>query len=490
MFNDDSMKKLLPLIVLCAAYLAGAAQPVSPLDYGLREATTGIGRYYALYNAHTEALARGTTVNYAGIDTLELELPPAWRSIPLGRHTDFGGLVLYVTNTVKHGALFSLSTAGSTVDLDKATVDGLDFTAVPELATGTRLLRLYDQKPWTERRGFGYMAYRSDLLVLHDGVAANTPVMPWNTDSTQLKATYYVVDTAAKSVRGLTMHRTKASTFRTYCLSVSGQYNVLVEDMHVTTPRSRMIADGVFSIGNSADIVVRDITVDGTYSGYGRSRNYGYAFSLNNCYNTRYERIRAHGNWGVFGSNNMSHTELVDCDIDRFDIHCYGRDVSLHRCYLHGRQTIFGSMYGTVLFDSCRFEDYVPVRIRSSYNAYTPFDVVMHDCTFRLTMAHHALVSIMLLDTADNPRPELREKCWPNLYVDGLVVEAPWTVRRLDIYDPIDNLDDLQREIGYLSTVRLRGLRTTNTRGRDRDLPLRLFSHQVKTKHTVDYTVE
>ena len=63
-------------------------------------------------------------------------------------------------------------------------------------------------------------------------------------------------------------------------------------------------------------------------------------------------------------------------------------------------------------------------------------------------------------------------------------------MRRLGIYDPIDNLDDLQREIGYLSTVRLRGLRTTNTRGRDRDLPLRLFSHQVKTKHTVDYTVE
>ena len=35
--------------------------------------------------------------------------------------------MLYVTNTVKHGALFSLSTAGATVDLDKATVDGLDF---------------------------------------------------------------------------------------------------------------------------------------------------------------------------------------------------------------------------------------------------------------------------------------------------------------------------------------------------------------------------
>ena len=488
------MKRVLPILLFfslpCAVFGQGAARTVSPLDYGLREATTGIGRYYALYNAHVEALRLGAEVSYAGIDSLELELPPSFKSIPLGRHTDFGGLVIRVTNNVKHGALFALTNGAVALQMDKATVDGQDYTAVPELARGLHLLLLKDRKPWTERRGFGYMAYRSDVVVVRDGRGQNRPVMPWNTDSTQLGASYCTVDDGLKEVRGLTMHRTRQSTFRTYCLSVTGQYNVLVEDMHVTTPRSKMIADGVFSVSNSAKLLFRNITVDGTYSGYGRTRNYGYAFSLNNVYDSRYEHIRARGNWGVFGSNNMSRTELVDCDIDRFDIHCYGRDVTLRRCYLHGRQTIFGSMYGTVLFDSCTFEDYVPVRIRSSYNAYTPFDIVMHDCTYRLTLQHRSLVSIMLLDTAENPRPELREKCWPNLYVDGLTVVAPWPVGTLNIYDPIDNLDDLNREIGYLSNVSIHGLKTVRPSGRETDVKMRLFSHDVKTKNEVNYTVE
>ena len=463
---------------------------VSPLDFGLREAASGMGRYYALYNAHTYAFHHGLEVTYDGIDTVNIELPPSWRSIPLGPNTDFGGLVLYVTNHARHGALFSLSTAATELAMDKAMVDGLDFRTVPQLSTGTCLLILNDRHPWTERRGYGYLAYRSDLLLLHDGMAENRPVMPWNSDSTLLKASYCQVDTSLKTVRGLTMHRQPGCMYRTYCLAVSCQYNVLIEDMHVSTPRSEMIADAVFSINNSARVTVRDVTVDGTYSGYGRTRNYGYAFSLGNDYDTRYQNIQANGNWGVFGSNNMSKTLLEDCDIDRFDIHCYGRDVTLRRCYLHGRQTIFGSMYGTVEFDSCRFEDYVPVRIRSSYNAYTPFDVVIRHCSFRLTPSHHALISIMLLDTADNPRPELKEKCWPNLLAEDLTVEAPWTVRRLDIYDPIDNLRDLKREIGYISNVQFRNLRTVGTNGRERKLNLRLFSHEVRTKQPVSLTIE
>ena len=56
-----------------------AAAQVSPLDYGLREATSGMGRYFALYNAHVDALYRGLEVNYDGIDTLEIELPPKSR---------------------------------------------------------------------------------------------------------------------------------------------------------------------------------------------------------------------------------------------------------------------------------------------------------------------------------------------------------------------------------------------------------------------------
>lgn len=470
--------------------LAVSQAQVSPLDYGLREATTGIGRYFALYNAHVAALQQGVEVDYSGIDTLELEIPLAFASIPLGQHTDFKGLVLYVTNHSKHGALFSLTQQAKPLALDKAMVDGLDFRSVPELSQGDYLLILDDKTPWTDRRGFGYTVYRKDLIVVHDGVGQNAPVAPWNTEATVLSASYCPVDTALKTFRNLTLHRVKGSSFKTYCLQVSGQSNVLVENVHVTTPKSRMIADRIFRIDNSTRVTLRDIDVEGTYSGYGSTRDYGYAFSLGNLYDTRYERIKAWGNWGVFGSNNLSRTELVDCDVDRFDIHCYGRDAVLRDCRLSKRQTLFTCMYGKVEFYNCHFKDYIPVRVRSSYNAYTPFDIEIHDCIWELTPRYHYLLRVNLLDTALNPRPELREKCWPNIYVDGLTIVVPLTVGRVYVIDPCDNRDDLKHEIGYISEVKLKGLKMVRPDGRAVKVPLKFSTYPFKSKNKINYEVD
>ena len=466
------------------------AQSVSPLDYGLREATSGMGRYFALYNAHVDALARGVEVDYTGIDTLELELPPSFKSIPLGPHTDFKGLVLYVTNHAKHGTLFTLSQPATSLSLDKALVDGLDYRSIPELAHGDYLLILNDMTPWTERRGFGYMQYRADLIVVHDGQGLNGPVMPWNTDSTRLKAYYVSIDTAQKVFRNLTMHRAKGCTYRTNLISVSGQYNVLIEHVHVTTPKSKIIADGIFSVSNSANVTLFDIKVEGTYSGKGRPDKYGYAFSLNNLYNSHFKYINAWGNWGVFGSNNLNRTWLSDCVVDRFDIHCYGRDAVLTNCTLSGRQTLYTSFYGKAEFHYCYFQNYIPVRVRSSYNAYTPFDIEIHHCTWELTPRYHCLLRVNLLDTALNPRPELREKCWPNIRVDGLTILVPWTVGKVYMIDPHDNLDDLKREIGYISEVKLKGLKMMRPGGKPVKIPIKLTTHEFQTKNPLDFTIE
>ncbi|MBR4230176.1 MAG: hypothetical protein IKR83_05645 [Bacteroidales bacterium] len=483
------MKRLV-LTAFMAIATTLAAQSLSPLDYGLREATTGIERYQALYNTHVEALKQGLPVSYDSIDTLELEMPAEWKSIPLGPTTDFGGLVIYVTNHTRHGALFTLSQSATAFEMDKMKVDSLDYRNIPELAEGWKLLILNDQNPWTERRGFGYMQYRRDLIVVHDGMGQNSPVMPWNTDSTRIKASFVNIDTTQKVFRNLTMHRMKGCTFRTNLISVSGQYNVLIENIHVTTPKSKMIADGIFSIGNSADITLRNIKVEGTYSGKGSPNKYGYAFSLNNLYNSRFEHIDAWGNWGVFGSNNLNRTLLSHCNVDRFDIHCYGRDAILSECHLEGRQTLYTSFYGKAEFYNCYFKDYVPIRVRSSYNAYTPFDIEIHDCTFELTPKHHYIVRINLLDTADNPRPELKEKCWPNLLVDGMTVIVPWTVGKLYAYDPCDNLKDLKREIGYIDRVELKNIKMIRPNGRSVKIPIKLTTHEFIPKNAVEFTIE
>lgn len=463
---------------------------ISPFDFGLREATNGIDRYWALYNAHVEARTAGLEVDYTGIDSLEIDLPPNFQSIPIGPRTDFGGLVIHVTNNAHDGALFALHNASSEITLAKETVDGLDFRLIPELSSGDKLIILSDQKPWTERIGYGYRVYRQDIIWVHDGKGMNAPIAPWNTDHTQMRATYVEVDTSQKWFRGLTLNRIMDSQFKTYCLSMSGQYNVLVEDVHVTTPKSKMIADAVFGVSNSVRITFRDITVDGTYSGYGRWRDWGYAFSLSNLWDTRFERVTADGNWGVFGTNNLSNTTLTDCDLNRFDIHCYGRDALLKGCTLRQRQTQFSSMYGTVTFDSCRFIDCIPVRIRSSYNAYTPFDIVMRDCVFELTPRHHSLANVMLLDTAANSRPELSIKCWPNLKIVNMTVIAPATIGTLNLYEPTGKLSELKKPVDYISKVEVNGLTVIRPNGKPGKVNVKLSSRKFSTIQKLDFTLK
>lgn len=476
------------LTLICAQNPLIMAQ-ISPFDFGLREAESDTARYWALYRTHTEALARGLEVSYEGIDTLEIELPADFKSIPIGTHNDFGGLVLYVTNHARHGSLFTLPNKTKELALTKHRIGTGDFRMIPELATGDKLLILKDDNPWTERIGYGYRVFRQDLIWVHNGKGMNTPIAPWNTDSTQLNASYCDVDTSLKVFRNLTLHRRESSTFRTECLYLKGQFNVLVEDVHVTTPKSKMIADGVFNVSSSARITFRDVTVDGTYSGYGRWRDYGYAFALNNLWDTKFERVTADGNWGVFGTNYLSNTTLTDCDINRFDIHCYGRDVLLKRCTLRQRQTQFSSMYGTVTFDSCRFADCIPVRIRSSYNAYTPFDIEMRDCTFELTMRHHSLVNVMLLDTAENNRPELSRKCWPNLTVSNMTVIVPGTVRAMNLYEPTGTLSELKKPVDHINKVIVNNLKTIRPNGKPASLPVRLSSRKFIPMQKMEITL-
>ncbi len=467
-----------------------ATAQISPLDYGLRDATTGIERYNALYKAHSEAISRGTTVSYEGIRQLDIELPPDFKSIPLGRYTDFGGLVLTVTNRSRHDALFVLNDWGAAVDLPKEMVDGRNFHSIPALSNGYKLLILKDQHPWTERQGYGYRVFRKDIVLVHDGRSTSGTIAPWNTDSTELSASYISIDTAQKVFRGLTLLRSKESTFRTYCLTMNGQYNVLVEDVLVSTPKSRLIDDRVFGVYDCMRITFRKVRVAGTYSGYGRWRDYGYAFSMSNVRDARFELVSADGNWGVFGTNNLANTTLTNCDINRFDIHCYGRDALLEQCTLRQRQTQFSSMYGTVTFDSCRFVDCIPVRIRSSYNAYTPFDIKMLNCSFELTPRHHSLVNVMLLDTAENSRPELNPKCWPNLFVTNMKVIAPRNVRTLNLFEPTGTLSELDKPVGYLNKVKVNGLQTTWANGKPADVRCQLSSKEFKTTNELQFTID
>ena len=434
---------------------------VSPLEFGLKEAKDGEARYRVLYATHSEARERGVDVDYSGIDTIEIEVPADAECIPLTRHNDFGGVVLVVRNNTKNHTLFGLRSMSKSIDIEKERLDRGDFGDIEVLKRGEKLLILSDETPWVgERIGYGSPAMRRDILLLKEGVAQNSPVAAWNTPATKARCSYVETDGGQKEIENLTIHRDRRSSYISFCISIENQNNVVLRNVRVTTPKSKLLHDGVIGIHNCTNVRVEDVTIEGTYSRAGVSTGYGYGFSMNNDWNTHFERVRADGNWGVFGTNCLSQTTLRDCDINRFDIHCYGRDAKMVGCRFRNKQTQFSSMYGTVEFDSCAFIDCIPVRIRSSYNAYTPFDIVMRDCVFEPTRRYHALVNVMMLDTNDNARPELKEKCIPNVRIENMRVEMPVGLGKIILFNPTGSTTECTSRVWHhLERVEIEGLR-------------------------------
>lgn len=428
------MPRILSLALLVLLPLAAAAQNLSPNDYGLREAVSDTDRYWALYRTHAAAVEAGVDVDYSGISELHIAIPTGAKTIPLTRHSDFQGLRLHVLNNADHLFLFTRNPSAQSVALDPAMVDSGDFSAVPELARGSWLLILQDLTPWTERQGFGYKVYRNDLILIRDGRAENRPVFPYATPETKMKCAYCPADSDTTLLANLTLIRDKRSTFRTYMAYCGNIHNLLLRDLAVQTPKSTLVGDAVVSLRNCSHVTVRRMHVDGTYSKSGTGSGSGYGIMANNLYHSLFDSVMGNAPWGLFGTNNMSSTRLENCHINRFDIHCYGRDVYCRNCYFHTKQTQFSSLVGTLRFDSCRFHDCVPVRIRSSYNAYTPFELVMRDCRFDATLQHRDLVAVMLLDSADNARPELRTKCLPNIDIQNLTVEVPIYLGHVNLF--------------------------------------------------------
>lgn len=165
--------------------------------------------------------------------------------------------------------------------------------------------------------------------------------------------------------------------------------------------------------------------LQGTYSRgndgeYGKK--YGYGISLENVYDFNARNLYARANWGVFGNNNVHLVNLEDCDINRFDIHCYGKDICCKNVNFVGLYNQYASVYGTIQYDKCTFTDFTPVLNGGSYNAYVEHDVVMNDCVFNVTSKKNYLIKMGNLNDVMNARSELTKKCLPNIKIRNLVV--------------------------------------------------------------------
>ena len=114
---------------------------VSPLDFGLQNAKTGEERFWVLYKTHETAKKRNWKVSYKGISKIEIDIPSDAISIPLGNKTDFCNVIIVTNNSNKDNFfLFELSQKHTSVSVPKAALATYNFSSVPELKRGRKLL--------------------------------------------------------------------------------------------------------------------------------------------------------------------------------------------------------------------------------------------------------------------------------------------------------------------------------------------------------------
>ena len=427
--------------------------PLSPLDMGLREAQTGEERFRILSKTHSIALSQGREVDYSGVGTVDLVIPSDASPILIGKNTDFKGTVFNVLNTTKNMYLFTLRGSKKAVTVTGAQIDAADYRDTPILASGLHLLAIEDKTPWVENReGYDYGATRREAVLVRDGVGSNGPCAPYDTPATNHKAWYCVADDDQKTFCNVTMNRDAACTFKTFLVRFEMQNNIKVSGVTVNTPLSELYGDSCVAFVFCTNILMEDIVMDGNYSDVDE---YGYSISCNAVWNSTFRRIRSNCRWAVFGCNNTHDSVIENCDIERFDTHCYGRNITMRDTHLRCKGLPAASIFGTILLERCYFEDCYLHAIRQDYNAYVDFDLIVKDC--EITPRNTAgLVSMGRLDALVNSRPELEIKRWPNVSIDGLKVNVPNGAASVPLFYIGSNKAD--KPLGYISDISVKNL--------------------------------
>lgn len=431
-----------------------APQSVSPYDYGLSDAKNGVERYNVLLKTHQYAVQHGIDVSYKGIRRIEIEIPKNAVRIPLTDNNDFSGCEFVITNKQKTVYLFESLASSKSIIVSKSDIDKGDFRRYPALSKGNHILLIEDSNPWVEnRKGYDYGHIRRDILLVSGGKSQNRVIMPYDNEQSNPKCSY--LEATPFTFKNLTVRRTEDCTAITNIMFVNGKDRVDILNVSLHTPDNEWRNDRAIRIEDCTNVHFENVLIDGTYSQIGRS---GYGISLNTIWNFSGKQIVGRGNWGIFGTNNVNTVHIEHSRINRFDIHCYGRDVFFKQVDFFDKYNQLNSVYGSIVFDECSFTKFDPIRIGSSYNAYVPSDVYFNDCIFHVTKGNNYLLRLGEIDDVKNSRKELVDKCWPNIYIKNLMVNMDWTTSKFSIIYTKINGKEAVSKLEYISEIEVDGL--------------------------------
>ena len=432
----------LTLFFCFCLYIHGIAmaQTITPLQYGLIEAQSPEEVYRVLFRTHQAADSMGCSVSYDGIDTLRVAIPPDAQSIPLQSDNDFAKVVFIVANNTRNIFLFQYTPFAYPVHVNDTmalctAIDSGDFRNMPMFADGDWLLHIVDSTPWVDRRrDHDYGHYREDIMLIHDGISHDKPAMPYSAGGSRPSLIARRLDSITPfSFSNITLVREDSSLCATYLLQLENLPQATIRNVVVVTPRSKDLAanDAIIYIYNSANVTIDSLTIWGTYS---RLNHSGYGLLLGNLRNTHIRRLKALTDWGVFGTNNMTETTIEYSEFNRFDIHCYGRNVTFDHCLQRNGYNQFSSVYGTIAFHSCTFDDFTPVLIEDTYNAYSHFLLSMDSCRWWPTAKRHVVFDGGHIDSPLNSREELQIPSLPDIDIDNLDIYTTKNIGQVELF--------------------------------------------------------
>lgn len=412
----------------------GWGRNLSPLDWGFKKATTPMERYFVLKAVHAEAVKRGVDVDYSGMPKkIEIEIPHNATPIGLTENNNFKGITFYVLNKQRELFLFERKGELAPIELAKRDIDDANFQNNPLINKGKCLVVIEDENPWTERGGYGYSVKRKDVLLVRNGTGKNKVIQPYNNEYSLPKCAYRYVNDEKTVVKNLKIKRLEDSNKKTYVLRLANLNDVRIETIDIETPEGDMYGDMAFSIYNCTHVRVKNVNIRGTYS---QKTEFGYGINMNNVYHSHFKKLNASALWGIFGTNNLSEVTLENCDINRFDIHCYGKNVYCKNTTFHSLYNQFSSFYGKLTFKKCRFKNFIPVLLEASYNAYTDFQLNLIDCKWEVNESRNYLLHAGQLGDAPNRRKELEQKSLPAVFLKNLEIAATVGVKEVYLFKP------------------------------------------------------
>lgn len=462
-------------------YTEGAeAKTVYVRDYGILNAKNSVEAYWILLRCHQDAVAEGCFLSYRGINNINLELPQDVISIPLPDKTDFAGVTIRVENRVKDIALFSKTATFTSVRVKKEEIDEGSFSEGC-LTRGKILLAVADETPWVNnRKGTSDQVIRKDILLLERGKTEMRPISPYSNEESFPICEYCNVGIIRKEFKNLCFIRSANSNHITYLIKIRGQYNMLIKNVRTKTPESNnMFADGIISIDNSVKIIVDNLDIEGAYS---QKDRFGYGIIINNVYDIALKKIKARTRWGFFCSNNVQNVRIEDCDVNRVDLHCYGKNFECKNCNFEGRDIPFSSVYGTVKFEKCQFTQGLPLYLRQEYNANTPFSVIWDKCVFNFHKGSNSLIGVNGLSKEKPSRGELAHKNLPNIMIKDCRINLPDNVNSWNIIKT--GTVEWEEPIWNFKEITIDGLEV------NREATMKLFTSPVMTKDTLRVSIK